>query len=106
MYRQLYLSMKVTGVVASVVPMLKTSNYAGAGSYVMGLLTDNDGDGFANIVESDRSIMLDYQHVFRRYWTFHGGSTGWVDIEKGEEFPGKFGVATTGYLPQEKRIGQ
>lgn len=95
MYRQLYLSMKITGVAATVVPMVRTNNYTGAGSYVMGLLTDNDGDGFGNIVESDKSIMLDFQHVARRYWTFNGGSTGWLDIEKGEDFPGKFGVATT-----------
>lgn len=94
MYRQLYLSMKITGVAVVVVPMLRSGDYTGAGSFVMGLLTDNDGENFGNIVESDKSIMLDFQHVARRYWTFNGGSTGWVDIEKGEDFPGKFGLAT------------
>lgn len=92
MYRQLYLSFKLTGIAASVVPMLHTVNLNGASSIVLGLLTDNDGDGFANIVESDKSIMLDYQNVHRRYWNMNGGSTGWVNIEAGEDFPGKFGV--------------
>lgn len=95
MYRQLYLSMKVTGVAVVVVPMLRSNNYTGAGSYVMGLLTDNDGDNFGNIVESDKSIILDFQHVARRYWSFIGGSTGWINIEAGEDFPGKFGLAAT-----------
>lgn len=95
MYRQLYMSMKLTGVVAMVVPMIKTSAYAGIGSYALGLLTDNDGDNFANVVESDKSIILDFQHVGRRYWSFYGGSTGWLDIEKGELFPGKFGINAT-----------
>lgn len=93
MYRQLYLTMKITGVAVSVVPMIRSGDYAGAGSYVMGLLTDNDGGNFGNVVESDKSIMLDFQHIMRRYWSFYGGSTGWVDIEKGEDFPGKFGLA-------------
>ena len=92
MYRQLYLSFKLTGIVAAVVPMLHTSNLNGASSIVLGLLTDNDGDGFANVVESDKSIMLDYQNPYRRYWNMNGGSTGWVNIEAGEDFPGKFGV--------------
>lgn len=92
MYRQLYLSFKLTGIAVSVVPMLHTANLNGASSIVLGLLTDNDGDGFANIVESDKSIMLDFQNHFRRYWNMNGGSTGWVNIEAGEDFPGKFGV--------------
>lgn len=92
MYRQLYLSFKLTGVSVSVVPMLHTANFAGASSVVLGMLTDNDGDGFANVVESDKSILLDFQNPFRRYWSFTGGSTGWVNIEAGEDFPGKFGV--------------
>lgn len=93
MYRQLYLSFKITGVAVQVVPMLHTNNFVGTPSVVMGLLTDNDGNGFGNIVESDKSIILDFQNKFRRYWSFLGGSTGWLDIEKSELFPGKFGVA-------------
>lgn len=95
MYRQLYLSFKITGCLVQVVPMLHTNNFAGIPSIVVGLLTDNDGDGFGNVVESDKSIMLDFQNNFRRYWSFLGGSTGWLDIEKAEEFPGKFGLAVS-----------
>ena len=98
MYRQLYMSFKLTGIAVNVTPMLRSNNFSTVGAICLGLLTDNDGDTFANVVESDKSIMLSFQNDKRRYWSFNGGSTGWVNIEAGETFPGKFGVAT-GDLP-------
>ena len=94
-YRQLYQSMKVTGVAATIVPMLSSSDFATDGSYTFALLTDTDGLGFGNVVEADKSIILDFDTTHRRYWSFGTGSTGWIGIEDSNLLPGKFGLAKT-----------
>lgn len=93
MYRQLYQSMKITGFALYVTPMLRSNNYAGMSTVALALQTDNDGNNVGNVVESDKSIILNFQTPSRAYWSMHSGSTGWIALDDLQRIPGKISVA-------------
>lgn len=93
MYRQLYHSMKLTGVAILAVPMIHSQNYAGMNTISLALMTNNDGINIGNVVESDRSLILNFQQSQRAYWSMHSGATGWIAVDDVNRLPGKIAAA-------------
>lgn len=77
----LFHSFKLTGMAIEATPIMGTDDWYGRGSVAVGMLTDSDTYDFNNLVESKTAMILSQTQITRRYYSFHGGETGWVSTD-------------------------
>ena len=93
-YRTLYSSIKIRSIYVQAIPQLRTTTFATSGSGVVGLIPENQGDVFQQIVEGKNSMILSYTDITRAVWYIPGGLNSWFGIEAMDDVPTKLSCNT------------
>lgn len=90
----LFHSFKLTGVAITAIPGVYGSDFYARGSPMVGILTSNEQANFNTLAESNSSIVLSYNETRRRYYSFHGGETGWMSTDMLADLNGRIYAET------------
>ena len=92
LYANIFNSFKLRGIKITVSPHQAQGGFIG-GTTQLGVLTSPDLQGFADVVESNRSIICSMTDVKTLYVNFGNGSTGWLGTQRVSDLPGKIVAA-------------
>ena len=87
-YATIFNSFKLRGVKINISPHHPVGGFVG-GTVQIGVLTNDDTNNFADVVESNKSIIASQTDTKTLYVSFKGGSTGWLGIQRYGDLPGK-----------------
>ena len=87
-YATIFNSFKLRGIKITVSPHAPVGGFIG-GTVQIGVLTSDDQNGFADVVESNRSMICSQTDTKYLYVNFGNGSTGWLGIQRYGDLPGK-----------------
>lgn len=109
-YRDLFASMKVTGIALNVIPggffneinasspAQITGYFQWVGNVALSYLTSSEEANYSDVIESDNCLILSQQNTASKYISFGklGGSNGWFDTTNQESsIPGKLAIAAS-----------
>ena len=87
-YSTIFNSFKLRGLKITVSPHAPQGGFLG-GTVQIGVLTSDDQNSFADVVESNRSMIASQTDSKTLYVNFGNGSTGWLGIQRIGDLPGK-----------------
>jgi len=87
-YATIFNSFKLRALKITISPHAPTGGFIG-GTVQIGVLTNDDQNTFADVVESNRSIIASQTDQRSLYVNFGNGSTGWIGIQRYGDLPGK-----------------
>lgn len=87
-YSTIFNSFKLRGIKITVSPHAPVGGFLG-GTVQVGVLTNEDNHDFADVVESNKSIICSQTDTKTLYVNFGSGSTGWLGILRYTDLPGK-----------------
>ena len=87
-YATIFNSFKLRAIKITVSPHAPVGGFIG-GTVQIGVLTNDDTNNFADVVESNRSMIASQTDVKTLYVNFGSGSTGWIGIQRYGDLPGK-----------------
>ena len=87
-YATIFNSFKLRGIKITVSPHQSVGGFLG-GTVQIGVLTSDDTNTFADVVESNKSIIASQADTKTLYVNFGNGSTGWLGIQRYGDLPGK-----------------